>query len=196
MNWLAHVFLSDGEIDLRLGNLLADLVKGPDRTGMTLPFQRGMRQHQLIDIFTDSHPIVIRSRGRISSRYRRVAGILVDVFYDHFLAISWDRYSTVPLDLFLTSLYANIRASQMKLPPFAEAVLARICLEDWLGSYRHVAGIESALHRLSRRLERRVGTGFGLSSAISELESNFEGLKSDFAEFFPLLQAHVGKDFP
>lgn len=193
MNWLAHVFLSEPEIEFRLGNLLADLVKGHDRVGVSDAFLRGVRQHQEIDVFTDSHPVVHQSRARISSEYRHVTGILVDVFYDHFLALHWDQYSTLPLAAFAAGLYADIRAHSINLPAEAQATVDRMICEDRLASYRRIEGIEATLRRVSIRLSKRVGKDFQLQRAVSDLQLNFDGLESDFGEFFPLLQSRVEK---
>ena len=95
MNWLAHVFLSEPNVEFRLGNLLADLVRGDARAAVSAEFARGAEQHKRIDAYTDAHPIVRRSRARIRTEYRRFSGVLVDVFYDYFLANDWSRYSNV-----------------------------------------------------------------------------------------------------
>ena len=116
MNWLAHVLLSDDHIEFRMGNLLADTIKGADRKAMPLEFQRGLKQHQQIDSFTDSHPIVHKSCSRIGDGYRRFSGILVDIFYDHYLAINWKTYCAIPLKTFTTALYADILACPLDLP--------------------------------------------------------------------------------
>ena len=42
--------------------------------------------HRRIDNFADTHPAFRRSRGRVSAARRRVGGVMVDMFYDHFLA--------------------------------------------------------------------------------------------------------------
>ena len=188
MNWLAHVFLSDPDIEFGLGNLLADLVKGRDRSGMRAPFLRGIRRHQLIDAFTDSHPLVHRSRARIGGDYRLVTGILVDVFYDHFLAIDWDGYALEPLEAFTACLYTHIRAHTIVLPEPAQAALDQMISERRLESYRRIEGIQSSLLRVSMRLSARVGKEFELEKAVSERLANFDGLKEDFTEFFPALQ--------
>ena len=49
--------------------------------------------HRRIDSFADTHPAFRRSRGRVSAARRRVAGIMVDMFYDHFLARHWGQFS-------------------------------------------------------------------------------------------------------
>jgi len=193
MNWLAHVFLSEPDVECRLGNLLADRIKGKARAGLSARFQRGLKCHQAIDAFTDYHPVVGRSTARIAQEHHPFAGILVDVFYDHFLAKNWDQYATVPLDRFTAELYESMRAYPIDLPAEAADTLRRIIAEDRLGSYRHVAGIEAVLRRLSARLTERLNRPFALERAISELTTHAESLERDFAEFFPALQAQVAR---
>ena len=192
MNWLAHAFLSEPDVEFRLGNLLADLVKGGDRAGMSAAFLDGVRRHQVIDAFTDTHPAVRRSRARLGSDFRHATGILVDVFYDHFLALDWDRYAAEPLDAFTARLYADVRTHPIELPAEARAAVERMLSEDRLGSYRRLDGIEAALRRVSLRLAARTGRDFGLERGLSDLVAHFDGLRDDFAEFFPQLRAHVG----
>src|SRR6185437_5386675 len=126
------------EIEFRLGNLLADLVKGRDRAAMSAGFHDGVRHHQAIDAFTDSHPTVHRSRARVGGGYGHASGILIDIFYDHFLALDWGRYSPEPLDEFTSRLYRDIRAGTTHFPPEVQAALERMIAEDRLGSYRRL----------------------------------------------------------
>lgn len=190
MNWLAHALLSKPDIEFRLGNLLADLVKGNARAAMSAAFLEGVRHHQKIDAFTDSHPTVHRSRARIGGDFRHTTGILVDVFYDHFLALNWGQYSAEPLEAFTARVYGDIRVGMTQFPEEARAALERMIGEDRLGSYRRLDGIEASLRRVSLRLAARIGRDLGLERGISELVAHFEELRGDFSEFFPQLQAH------
>ena len=112
---------------------------------------------------------------------------MVDVFYDHFLSISWKQHSRQALDDFLTDVYTSFDAHQDQLPTPVLGHLYRMRAENWLGSYRDIAGIRLTLERISRRFRRPVALG----SAITELEENYGPLRADFAEFFPELRAHV-----
>jgi acyl carrier protein phosphodiesterase len=191
VNWLAHVYLSEPDVECRLGNLLADLVKGKARAAMSPLFRRGIACHQAIDSFTDYHPVVQRSKARISPEYGRFAGILVDIFYDHFLALHWEEYSPVSLDSFTAALYRDIRSHPIALPEEAGHAVERMIATDRLGSYRRLEGIEDTLRRVSERLAARVGRSFALEKAIAELTANHAELAADFAGFFPDLRAHV-----
>ncbi len=194
MNWLAHVFLSPPQIEFRLGNLLADLVKGKERAGMPERFQEGIKQHQAIDRFTDTHLIVSRSRSRIIGDFPHATGILMDIFYDHFLAIDWKRYAKGSLESFTQMFYSQMQSHSILLPEHARHAIEYILREDQLGAYQRLDGIEMALRRLSIRLEQRIGKNLRLERGMDELVANYDDLRGDFAEFFPQLQSHI-RDF-
>jgi acyl carrier protein phosphodiesterase len=191
MNWLAHLLLSEPNVESRLGNLLADIVKGAARQELNSYIQRGIACHQVIDRFTDSHIVVQRSKERIDSRYRRFSGVLVDIFYDHFLAKNWSEYSNISLDDFTAEIYNSFRGYQGQIPVIVREVISRVAAEDWLGANLNIAGIENVLLRISKRLTRRLNRPFMLTPAISELITNYDALEYDFQEFFPELLSHV-----
>jgi len=191
MNWLAHVFLSEPDVEFRLGNLLADVVRGPQRDAMSANFVRGAACHKAIDAFTDAHPIVKRSRARVSSERRRFSGVLVDVFYDYFLARNFGRYSSVALGAYTAAFYADVQAHPITLPADAQLMLERIVRYDLLASYARVDGVERALHRISTYLTSRWGKQFALERGVEDLLAHEAAFAADFLEFFPTLQAHV-----
>ncbi|AMN47640.1 hypothetical protein ACG33_11120 [Steroidobacter denitrificans] len=195
MNWLAHVFLSPpAEIDFQLGNLLADLVRGDERRGMSAQFLRGVQCHKAIDRYTDAHPVVLRSRARIGGEYRRFSGVLVDIFYDHLLATRWGAYAAVPLNRFTADFYTAVQRRGMPLPEQAQLTLGHILHNDLLGSYQHLTGVERALARLSAYLSRRWGREFALARSIAILRAQEQGFIADFIEFFPQLQEYVARE--
>ncbi len=194
MNWLAHVFLSEPNVEFQLGNLLADVVRGPQRAAMSADFVRGAVCHKAIDAFTDAHPVVKRSRTRVGSEHRRFSGVLIDVFYDYFLARNWERYSPIALDAYTGAFYASAQAHVAAMPPVARTMLERIIRHDLLGSYARVEGVERALRRISTYLESRWHKPFTLDQGVRDLLAHETELAADFREFFPALQAHVGRN--
>ncbi|MCL6509064.1 MAG: acyl carrier protein phosphodiesterase [Anaerolineae bacterium] len=187
MNWLAHLFLSDDDVEHRIGNVIADWVKGEARAQFSPGIRRGFSSHRLIDLYTDAHPAVARSKARIEPPFKRYAAVLVDVFYDHFLAVEWERYCNVPLRAWITNIYAEFAAYWDKLPEQVRLGLQRMATDDWLGAYTSLEGIEAILKRMSRRLSRPNLLG----EATPQLSTHYAGLRDDFHTFFPQLQAHV-----
>ncbi len=135
MNWLAHIFLAEPTVESRLGNLLGDLVKGAARKELSLELQQGIACHTAIDCFTDSHPIVTRSKNRITSPQRRFAGVIIDVLYDHLLLKNWAAYSEVSIDEFIGDVYKSFGVYSA-ISMTTKDQIDRMIRDDLLRSYR------------------------------------------------------------
>lgn len=181
MNFLAHALLAGESPADRLGGLIGDFVKGPLPAGLPPALAEGVRLHRKIDVFADTHPAFVRSRSRISPERRRVAGIMVDMFYDHFLTRRWSDFCSQPLEHFTAATYALMQAHEPLLPTRLAAILPRMVETDLFASYRHVDTIEIALDRMSARLTR---TDMLLGSGV-ELRGHYADFERDFARFFP-----------
>lgn len=155
--------------------------------GLADGFQRGIRRHREIDLFTDSHPVFLRSKARFTPPLRRFAGILVDVIYDHFLARDWMRFSPQPLRQFSDEFYAALVANRASIPAIAFERLEPMQADNWFCSYADIEGVETALRRISTRLSRP----FDMSAGAAVLAENYAAFESDFAEFFPAVRSFV-----
>ncbi|MCM1983870.1 acyl carrier protein phosphodiesterase [Lyngbya confervoides] len=187
MNFLAHLYLAEDSEDLMLGGLYGDFMKGVQIQTFPPGIQRGIRLHQYIDGQTDAHPVFRRSKRRIAAPRRRFSGILVDIFYDHFLAVHWEDYAAMPLSPFVERVYALLAAQGANLPGPLQRVAPRLIQEDWLSSYASLKGIALTLQRLTLRITRENSVHLGLE----DLLRNYQELEQDFRLFFPELQASV-----
>jgi len=187
VNYLAHIYLSEPTLESRLGNFLGDFVKGEERLRLSPGLQDGIARHMRIDDFTDHHPVVKASRKRINTRYRYLAGVMVDVFYDHFLAVHWLEYCDQPLEDFCAEVYRQFHSYEGYLPGMARFVIARMSAENRLESYRELRGMEETFVRMAFRLPRPEM----LVGAADQLTEHYDGLDADFQAFFPELKAHV-----
>lgn len=183
MNYLAHLFLSDGTPESLIGNLLGDFVKGSIENIYSLKIIEGIYLHRKIDSFTDSHPIFRSSKRLIALDRRRFSGIMIDVFYDHFLAKNWFNYSSIPLPDFTNYVYQVLQENQKILPEQLKNILPDMIAHDWLASYRETSTINRAINGISRRIKRKNN----LFGGVEELLLNYQQLQSDFSIFFPEL---------
>lgn len=182
MNFLAHAWLAgDADAD-RIGGLLGDFVKGYLPAGLPPALASGVALHRAIDSFADRHPAFAASRARISPARRRVAGVLVDLFYDHLLARDWADYATAPLDDYTQRLYASLRDYLDVLPESAGAAASRMQEHDWLASYRDVAALGRAIDLMA---VHRLRNPNALSGGIEEFLADGEGFAADFRIFLP-----------
>lgn len=187
MNYLTHLLLSENSSLARIGNLAGDFVKGSDEMLLHPDIRRGILLHRLIDAYTDRHPIVRQSKARIDITYRRFAGVLIDIFYDHFLANHWSVYSDISLDDFVQAIYQDLQQYRSLLTPALQTVSPWMIAGDWLSSYQHLSGISHVLERMSKRIKR----ANPLSHSIEELHRNYAPLEQDFHRFFPELMNYV-----
>jgi acyl carrier protein phosphodiesterase len=191
MNWLAHILLSEPNVENRLGNLLGDLVKGKDLDGLNCNLRRGVDRHYAIDKFTDNHPTVRISKQRIDREYGKFSGILIDVFYDHLLVQNWDLYSDRSFADFTVEIYKSFQNYPSEIPQVAKEIVGQMIDGDWLSSYRDLAGVEHALARIDVRIQARMGDSIKLVNAMPILEREQNNLDRDFKIFFPELQSHL-----
>ena len=181
MNYLAHLYLSEPSEDAWLGSLLGDFVKGPLDGRYSAAITRGIVLHRKIDTFTDAHPVVLQSKSRISTDRRRYAGIMIDMFYDHFLAKYWHEFHAQPLGAFTDRIYAVLEQRHAMLPARLQQMAPKMAQWHWLESSADVGSIRTALDRMGQRLTRENR----LLHSADELTEHYAGLETDFRAFLP-----------
>ena len=183
MNFLAHTYLSGCNEDIILGNFMGDYVKGRNYLQFPEQVKRGILIHRDIDSFTDMHPITRRGKQRIADRYHKYAGIIIDIFYDHFLASLWDGFSTLPLHEFVNRTYDLLKRNYQVLPAAIKKWFPTFLENNWMMAYQSIDGIELVLERMSANTSLPNHAGY----AVEVLSDRYSTFKEDFLEFFPLI---------
>lgn len=183
MNYLAHFLLASSSEELLVGSWLGDFVKGKVGGHYESEVRRGILHHRKIDAFTDAHPINLAGKQRFTREYRRFAGIITDITYDHFLARHWSDYCHISLPQFVANTYRTLSSHAHGFEGRPRQVVARMIEQDWLGAYTHRDAVGGALAGVSRRLSRANPLG----AAMTEVDRLYDDLQSDFRGFFPEL---------
>lgn len=181
MNFLAHAFLSGDNDQIMVGNFIGDFVKGNQLHSLPEDIKKGVILHRSIDEYTDRHDIVRKSKDRLIKKYRHYAGVIVDIFYDHFLAHNWSEYHDLPLKEFTENTYATVWSYEDILPSAAKRVIPYMRRDNWLLLYADISGIHDALSGMSRR------TKFvsKMEEASEDLRRDYDFFKEDFDAFIP-----------
>lgn len=187
MNFLAHLYLSGDNPSILIGNFIGDFVKGKnlaEKVGSEIA--KGIELHREIDFFTDQHPIVTESKKRLRPKYHHYSGVIVDVFYDHYLAKNWNDYHQELLPDYANRIYDLIQKHSAILPDRVNMMLPYMIKGNWLVNYAKPEGIHRALTGMARR------TPFEskMDESISDLKENYEEFKTEFTTFFPELIQH------
>jgi len=179
VNYLAHLYFSEPFPLAWSGSLMGDFVKGSDFTGLPDDLVRHLKLHRQIDAFTRHSKAFQTSRRRLDPGLRYARSVLVDVFYDHFLALRWDSYHHQPLSEFSSSVYRGLQSCHDHLVPELQRQLPRMVEYDWLTSYRR----PEIIARVLTRLEERIAHKFPLAAGFAELERLRSELEEDFGDF-------------
>jgi len=189
MNFLAHLFLSGENREVIIGNFIADHVKGNKIMTYSPGVRAGILLHRAIDQFTDNHPVVKLAVERLRPDFRKYAGVVVDMYFDHFLSKGWDSWSEEPLRSFTDRMYNIIIASTGILPPRTMHMIPYMMNHDWLGNYGNFEGLNRALTGMARR------TPFhsNMETAADKLKEDYGYYEKSFSIFFPELIQHTGR---
>ena len=180
MNFLAHLYLSKSNTNILIGNFIADHIKGNKFQHFHPEIQQGIRFHRQIDTFTDTHEIVKKSKRRLHKQYGHYNGVIIDIFYDYFLAKNWNTYSAIPLDIYTNTFYALLQKNKVILPEKTTQLMPYMLRHNWLYNYQYLKGIESVLEGMNRRTKGKSK----MNLAIEDLKNLSTEFEEDFTLFF------------
>lgn len=180
MNFLAHLQLSESNKNIIIGNFIADHIRGNKFSHYPPEIQQGIKLHREIDSYTDSHQTVRISKRRLDKKYGLYAGIIIDIFYDHFLAKNWHQYSAIPLDIYVNSIYQLLTDNLDILPEKTQDLLPFMIKYNWLYNYQYIEGIQDVLNGMNRRTKNKSK----MNLAVEDLQMNYTELEQDFTSFF------------
>ncbi|WP_047545749.1 ACP phosphodiesterase [Psychroserpens sp. Hel_I_66] len=180
MNFLAHIYLSNNDDQITIGNFIADGIRGKRYVKYPVNIQKGILLHRQIDTFTDAHPTVRLSTKRLHENYGHYSGVIVDILYDHFLAKNWDHYSDIPLDKYIAKFYDLLEEHFEILPIRIQKMMPYMIADNWLLSYAKIEGIQKVLDGMNRRTKNKSG----MNTATIELQEYYTEFEEEFTSFF------------
>jgi acyl carrier protein phosphodiesterase len=186
MNFLAHIYLSGDNDLLKIGNFMADSIRGHHYLDYPEEIKKGILLHRYIDTFTDAHPIYRKSKHRLHEKYGHYSGVIMDIVYDHFLAKNWSQYSNEKLEDYSESFYNLLKENYDVLTEKIKGMLPFMIARNWLVSYASMAGLEMILFQMDHRTKNRVN----MHEAIVEIQQFYTEFEEEFTLFFDELRQH------
>lgn len=185
MNFLAHAYLSGKNESILFGNFIADSVKGKMIERYDEEVKEGIFLHRAIDNFTDTHPVVAHSVEKLRPKFRKYASVVVDIYYDHFLAANWQRYATQDLVDYTMYVYKILIRCYFALPQRVKRILPWMIAQNWLCGYANFADLQQVFNGMSRRASYESE----MQHAVTFLKENYTFFETDFFLFFDEIQA-------
>lgn len=184
MNFLAHIYLSGDNDLIKIGNFMADGIRGKQFEHFPEDVQKGIILHRFIDTYTDSHDVFRQSTKRLHEKYHHYAGVVVDIIYDHFLAKNWTKYSDEKLEDFINRFYNSLHTNYDILTEKTQGLMPYMIERNWLLSYRTVEGI----HQILTQMDRRSKNLSKMQFASEELKEFYTEFEQEFTTFFEEMQ--------
>ncbi|ARV13671.1 ACP phosphodiesterase [Polaribacter sp. SA4-12] len=172
-----------------IGNFIADHIRGNNYEAYSKEIQQGIFLHREIDTFTDAHEVVRKSKRRLHERYRHYDGVIIDIFYDYFLAKNWSDYSAIPLDVYTETINDLFRKIAEKLPIKSQNFIKYMLEYNLLFNYGNKEGIAKVLNGMNSRTKGKSQ----MNLAIEDLQNLEEEFQEDFTLFFKDLIAHTNQ---
>jgi acyl carrier protein phosphodiesterase len=179
MNFLGHIFLTPNDDEILLGNFIADSVKGNPEKFYSGKIAEGIRFHRAIDEFTDKHPLVKQGVKRFRETQSKYASVVIDVIYDHILALNWKEFHGEDLGALAHSVYQRLEAQSNHFPAPVKRYFPYMQEQNWLYNYQFEWGILKALEGLDRRSANETQMHLALD-VYKESEAEF---LAEFREF-------------
>jgi acyl carrier protein phosphodiesterase len=152
LNFLGHLYFSNNDADLMISNLYGDFVKGRDYSHYPEIVQKGIHLHRSIDHFIDTHPAVTELRLSLYPKLPKVAGIAIDLYFDHLLARNWNRYHSKEYTLFLDEFYFHEADFEHELKQEFIEFMAYFRTRKWLDHYPTAFGLAKSCEGVSKRI--------------------------------------------
>lgn len=187
MNFLGHLYFSRNNTDLMASNLLGDFIKGKDLSNYTQITQQGIFLHRSIDSYIDQHPAVKELLHILYKPLPKIAGIAVDLYFDHLLAKNWNRYHETKLEDFVQEFYNSIDLKTPDFTPDFIHVLKKMQDKNWLCQYQYKAGLNKACLGVSSRISFKNELTNGLEvfdKYETIIEFTFETFMKEANHFF------------
>ncbi|MEN8797674.1 MAG: acyl carrier protein phosphodiesterase [Flavobacteriaceae bacterium] len=180
MNFLAHIYLSFEDDEITIGNFIADSIRSNNYRHLPPKIQKGILLHRAIDTYTDTHKIPKKSSKRLHRNYGHYSRVIVDIYYDHFLAKNWKQYCDKPLNKYVERFYDLLETNYDILPDGIRHMMPYMISDNWLLNYSKMEGIGRVLNGMNRRTNNKSKMNF----AILDLESHYADFESEFTSFF------------
>jgi acyl carrier protein phosphodiesterase len=186
LNFLAHAYLSGDDPELLFGNFVADSIKGKTLETFAPKVRDGVMLHRSIDAFTDQHPLVRECVALLQPTFRKYSGVVVDIYFDHFLALHWQKFSETDLTQFASGVYRVMIMRFVNLPPRSKRIIPWMIAQNWLVGYANLRDLD----RVFRGMSRRARFDSGMENSVGFLIENYSFFEEKFLAFFPLLINH------
>ena len=174
MNYLGHMILSGDDENILLGNFIGDHIRNRSLPLYSHSVQKGIQLHRAIDLYTDHHEKSRELRTVLFDDYRHRSRVILDLFYDHFLAANFDEFHSLSLSSYVQKVSSTLQRHVHRMPESAQRYFTAMRKYDWLMVYAEPNGIQWILNQMSKRKNIKP-----MGNAVELLNQNYSYFKEN-----------------
>jgi acyl carrier protein phosphodiesterase len=175
---------------VQIGNFIGDFVKGSQFNDFPERIRKGIILHRKIDHFTDHHPVVTDTKAFIRPVFGRYSGIILDMYFDYFMAKNFNEYSMgKSLKFFAFKFYIAAVFNYKYLPTRVKGFIFHFITTNRLEKYSTLEGLKRSLEIMANHKVSAIKP----NETIEFLIQNSVELEKQFKLFFPDLIEFVDK---
>lgn len=190
MNYVAHIHIGAHTQTSLLGNFLGDFVKGSQLGYLPHALEQGIRLHRSVDVFTDSHPLIIETKQLFPKDLRRVSGMVIDIYFDYLLMQNWPHFSQQPYSVIFEQFYQQLETFSLPQNRYFCQLSEKLKTHRWLKEYINPETCFQAFSSIEKRLNYKI---IFADNAQAFIQKNTQLLESRFNQFYPECLEHGEK---
>ncbi len=167
---------------------MGDFVKGAALESLSEDLRLGVVLHRKIDMFTDTHPLILDLKKQFPSTLRRMSGVILDVYFDYLLCHHWSRFCAEPLFAVLSQFYTELETCEVDLNDRFKGVKASLVEHRWLQNYQNRESFTATCKQIEKRLSKRI---IFAEQADAYLKLSHHDIEEQFLAFYPQLMKHA-----
>lgn len=187
MNYIAHIHIAAHTSTSYLGNFLGDFIKGSDLTHLPQEIELGIRLHRQVDTFTDTHPLILDLKQTFPTELRRMAGVVIDIYFDHLLMTHWEKFSERTFHSLFTQFYAELKTFSLPQNQHYTLQFRGLISNQWLKEYQREQTCFKAFTSIEKRLKGKIQFA---QQAQDFVIQNRKEMTDSFQQFYPELLKH------
>ncbi len=150
-NFLLKTFLFKEFDEKMIGAIAGQHISTSLLASRSYPFQEGyIISKNLFDSISSNHSFQ-ESKNRLSKKYNKHSDEVIYMFYEHFLAINWENYSSIPMNEYTLNLENLLNTNSKTIPYTINKLLHNLCRNNWGNKISSIQGLHSYMTKLTKK---------------------------------------------
>jgi acyl carrier protein phosphodiesterase len=187
MEIIVNAFFSSQNAETMVGSFLGSGYINNHHNKFTPTIEGGQLISHYIDEFISKHPVCQKSIDLLSPKARKYGSTILRLYYDHFLAKNWEKYSPQPYEVFCEEILSVMKTQNDLFPYKPKRVVNRIIKKKGILQLRTINGLNQYIQDMTRYNSYNST----ICEAVGDLVKNYDSFNRDFQEIFPEMEKEI-----